>query len=115
MTTKLVEVYDDFELLLDRGAELIQFYRHDPVMAALDLLKVDLAPVQRIILRDMWFKNFVITVAGRGLGKSSSIDSLTYIKNKGLVYLYEILPSIPTYLATGDDEAIECDEIEDVK
>jgi len=111
MTTKLVEVYDDFELLLDRGAELIQFYRHDPVMAALDLLKVDLAPVQRIILRDMWFKNFVITVAGRGLGKSSSIDSLTYIKNKGLVYLYEILPSIPTYLATGDDEVIECDEI----
>jgi len=39
-------------------------------MAAYDLLGVDLAPVQRIILRDMWFKNFVITVAGRGAGKT---------------------------------------------
>ncbi|KKK56530.1 hypothetical protein LCGC14_3063600, partial [marine sediment metagenome] len=53
-----------------QGASMIQYYRQHPVMAAYDLLHVDLAAVQRIILRDMWFKNFVITVAGRGAGKT---------------------------------------------
>lgn len=103
--------YDDLEILLDRGAELIQFYRNDPVIAAIDLLNVDLAPIQRIVLRDMWFKNFVITVASRGFGKSSSIDSLTYIENKGLVYLYEVLPKIPDYLRNGEDDIIKYDEL----
>jgi hypothetical protein len=39
-------------------------------MAAYDLLNVDLAPIQRVILRDMWFKSFDITVMGRGGGKT---------------------------------------------
>ena len=55
---------------MEQGASMIQYYRQHPVMAAYDLLHVDLAAVQRIILRDMWFKNFVITVAGRGAGKT---------------------------------------------
>ena len=99
--------YDDLEILLDRGAELIQFYRNDPVIAAIDLLNVDLAPIQRIVLRDMWFKNFVITVASRGFGKSQSVDSLVYFKDVGLVYLYEVLPNIPSYLRDGEDDVIK--------
>jgi len=65
-----IELFENFEIILEQGAELINFYRQDPVMAAYDLLKVDLAPIQRVILRDMWFKNYVITVAGRGCGKT---------------------------------------------
>jgi len=102
-----VDDYDDLELLLDRGTELIQFYRNDPVIAAIDLLNVDLAPIQRIVLRDMWFRNFVITVASRGFGKSQSVDSLVYFKDVGLMYLHEVLPSIPSYLRSGEDDVIK--------
>jgi len=49
---------------------MIQYYRNDPVMAAYDLLGVDLAPIQRVVLRDMWSKNFSISVCARGFGKT---------------------------------------------
>jgi hypothetical protein len=65
-----IDIYENFDLVMDQGTELIKYYRTDPVLAAYDLLKVDLAPVQRLILRDMWFKNFTITVMGRGGGKT---------------------------------------------
>lgn len=55
---------------MEQGSSMIEYYRSDPVMAAYDLLNVDLAPIQRVILRDMWFKNFDITVMGRGGGKT---------------------------------------------
>jgi len=55
---------------MDQGILMIKYYRSDPVMAAYDLLNVDLAPIQRVILRDMWFKSFDITVMGRGGGKT---------------------------------------------
>jgi len=55
---------------MDQGAEMVELYRSDPVLAAYDLLKVDLAPIQRIVLRDMWSKSFTITVMGRGGGKT---------------------------------------------
>jgi hypothetical protein len=66
-------------------------------MAAYDLLNVDLAPIQRVILRDMWFKSFDITVMGRGGGKSQSVDSMSFINNKGLCYLYEEFELIPEF------------------
>jgi len=55
---------------MDQGAEMIEMYRNDPVIAADNLLRVDLAPIQRVILRDMWFKNFTISVVTRGGGKT---------------------------------------------
>jgi len=58
------------DLIIDQGSAMIKYYRGDPVMAAYDLLNVDLAPIQRVILRDMWFKSFDITVMGRGGGKT---------------------------------------------
>lgn len=91
---------------MENGAGLVQFYRNNPAIAAYDLLKVDLASIQRVILSDMWFKNYCITVAGRGLGKSQWIHSLSYMGDKGLVYLNEELPPIPTYLKDGEDEVI---------
>ena len=65
-----LEAFDNIEEFFVQGGNLIEFYRNDPVMAANDLLRVDLAPVQRIVLRDMWFKNYCIVVAGRGFGKT---------------------------------------------
>lgn len=58
------------ELIMEQGSSMIRYYRSDPVMAAYDLLNVDLAPIQRVVLRDMWFKSFDITVMGRGGGKT---------------------------------------------
>jgi hypothetical protein len=65
-----IDIYESIEEIMEQGGSMVEFYRTDPVLAAYDLLRVDLAPVQRIILRDMWFKNYCITVAGRGCGKT---------------------------------------------
>jgi len=105
-----VDIYEDMELLFNRGGSLVDFYRNYPILAAYDLLKVDLAPIQRIVLNDMWFKNYCISVAGRGFGKSQDINSLTHFDNKGLVYLYEELPPIPSYLSDGEEEIIDWDD-----
>jgi len=65
-----IDLYENLDVIMDQGAEMIEYYRNDPVLAAYDLLRVDLAPIQRIILRDMWFKNFTISVVTRGGGKT---------------------------------------------
>ena len=65
-----IDLYENIDVIMDQGAEMIKLYRGDPVIAAHDLLKVDLAGIQRIILRDMWFKNFTISVVSRGGGKT---------------------------------------------
>jgi intein/homing endonuclease len=99
-----------YEEVLDKGKELIAFYRANPCIAAYDLLGVDFAPIQRLVFEDMWFKNYVITVAGRGFGKSQWFQSLTHFNKKGLVYLYEELPAIPSYLRNGEEEIINWDD-----
>ena len=68
----------------DRGLELIQYYRSHPVIAAHDLLNVDLPAPQRLILRDMWFKPYVMVTAGRGCGKSYLLSVITSLY--GLLY-----------------------------
>lgn len=105
-----LDLYDDIEIIMDRGASMIEYYRTDPVMAAYDLLKVDLAPIQRVILRDMWFKSFDITVMGRGGGKSQDINSLSLISGKGLCYLYEEFEPIPGFLRSGESLEISSDK-----
>ncbi len=69
----------NFEIVMDQGVELIEFYRANPCIAAYDLLGVDLAPIQRIVFEDMWFKNYVITVAGRGYGKTYLLGVLSVL------------------------------------
>jgi phage terminase large subunit-like protein len=64
------------ELIMDQGIEMIEFYRNNPCIAAYDLLRVDLAPIQRVVFEDMWFKNYVITIASRGLGKTFLLAAL---------------------------------------
>lgn len=93
------------KILFEQGTELVNYYRQNPCIAAYDLCRADLAPIQRIVFKDMWFKNYVISVMGRGCGKSQSVDSLSFIDDKGLCYLHEELPKIPSFLS--DDETIE--------
>ena len=66
----------NLEELLTNGKSLVEFYREHPCTAAYELLGVDLAPIQRLVFRDMWFKNYVITVAGRGFGKTFMLGTL---------------------------------------
>jgi intein-encoded DNA endonuclease-like protein len=64
------------ELVVDQGTKMILYYRQHPCQAAYDLLGVDLAPIQRLVFRDMWFKNYVIGVCSRGMGKTFLLGTL---------------------------------------
>ncbi len=68
-----------YEEILNKGRGLIEFYHADPCIAAYDLLGVDLAPIQRLVFEDMWFKNYVIAVAGRGYGKTFMLGVLAVL------------------------------------
>ena len=54
----------------DIDLSLIKFYRENPIIATQDLLNVDLADVQQVVMNSYWFKTFVMTVASRGFGKT---------------------------------------------
>ncbi len=67
--------------LQKQAFRLIEFYRQNPVVAAYDLLGVELAPIQAFILENMWFKNYSVLVAGRGCGKAIHPDELVRVKD----------------------------------
>jgi hypothetical protein len=58
---------------------MIEFYRNHPALAAYDLLDIDLDPIQRLVFRDMWFKNYVIAVCSRGFGKTFLLGCLAVL------------------------------------
>lgn len=68
--------YENLDLVMDQGTDMIKFYRENPCIAAYDLLNVDLAPIQRLVFEDMWFKNYVIAVCSRGFGKTFLLGTL---------------------------------------
>ncbi len=70
---------------LSQGSSMIKFFREHPVIAVKELLDVDLAPIQRMVFRDMWFRNNVIFVGGRGSGK-------TYLQALGAVLRALLFP-----------------------
>jgi intein/homing endonuclease len=65
------------ELIMDQGTKMVLYYREHPCVAAYDLLGADLAPIQRPMFRDMWFKNYVISVCSRGAGKTFLLGTLS--------------------------------------
>jgi len=69
----------NFEMVMNQGTNLIQFYRENPCIAAYDLLRVDFAPIQRLIFEDMWFKNYTIAIMGRGGGKTFMLGTLAVL------------------------------------
>ena len=52
------------------AADLIQFYRKYPEIAAEDLLNIKLSSIQKVVLRSMWFRNYVMAIMCRGAGKT---------------------------------------------
>jgi len=60
----------NMKIIMNQGTELVEYYRQNPCIAALDLCRADLAPIQRVVFEDMWFKNYIIGVMGRGCGKT---------------------------------------------
>lgn len=52
------------------AADLIEFYRKYPEIAAEDLLNIKLSSIQKVVLRSMWFKNYVMAIMCRGAGKT---------------------------------------------
>jgi intein/homing endonuclease len=69
-----------------KSVEMIENYRNNPVLAAEDLLSVDLDTPQKVVFEDMWFKPYVLVSAGRGSGKCVAGDTLIPT-DKGLVYI----------------------------
>lgn len=75
----------------DKSFELTQFFREHPVIAAQELLFLDLPAPQRVVLEDMWHKPFSLVTAGRGSGKTfilsvfSSLYALLYPGRKVLL------------------------------
>ena len=60
---------DDPEFLI-QSQQLIDFYREYPEIAAEDLLNIKLADIQKVVLRAMWNKNYVMSIMCRGSGKT---------------------------------------------
>ncbi len=49
---------------------LLEFYRQYPEIAALDLLRIKLNSIQKVVLRSMWFRDYVMAIMCRGSGKT---------------------------------------------
>jgi intein/homing endonuclease len=62
---KLVQPYDT-----QWGYKLVQHYRSDPASAARDILTLDLAHFQRLMLKYAWERSYTIWVLTRGGGKT---------------------------------------------
>jgi len=79
----LQNLLDDPEFL-QKSEELLEFYRQYPEIAALDLLLVKLSPVQKVVLRSMWFRDYVMAIMCRGSGKT--FLNAVFACLKGLLY-----------------------------
>ena len=55
---------------LRQSDELVEFYRQYPEIAAFDLLRVELSGIQKVVLRSMWFRDYVMAIMCRGSGKT---------------------------------------------
>lgn len=60
----------------EKRMELMNIYRDNPSAAARDLLGIDLAPHQRVMLKSMWGCNNVIVILTRGAGKCERYKNL---------------------------------------
>lgn len=64
-----LNILDDPDFVL-QSERLIEFYRQYPEIAAYDLLRVKLSAVQKVVLRSMWFRDYVMAIMCRGSGKT---------------------------------------------
>ena len=64
--------------------KLILAYRKDPILACKEILGVDLAWFQRIVMRGLWKTPFVLLLLGRGCSKTSL--TTMYMILKAMLY-----------------------------
>lgn len=60
--------------------DLIVHWRQNPVEASNDIMGVDLAPFQRIILNTLWTVPFTILIQGRGTGKTFMLSLFSALR-----------------------------------
>lgn len=65
---------------LKASENLIQFYRQYPEIAAEELFNIRLSDVQKVVLRAMWFRNYVMAIICRGGGKSFLLAVVACLK-----------------------------------
>lgn len=68
------------EKVASKAVDIISFYRENPVLAAEDLLNVDLDIPQKYVLNKMWFYSYTIITAGRGCGKSFLLSVVSALR-----------------------------------
>lgn len=74
---------DDPEFIITSN-KLVEFYRENPEIAAEDLLNIKLSKIQKVVLRAMWFKSYVMSIMCRGSGKTFLNAVLACLK--GMLY-----------------------------
>lgn len=94
---------------LKQAHQLVQFYRDYPEIAANDLLNVKLSDVQKVVLRSMWFKNYVMAIMCRGSGKCVSGNTYLFTeqgikKIKELSNELEILTNTDIIVSNGQSK-----------
>ena len=60
--------------------EMVRFYRAHPILAAEDLLNIELAIPQQVVIEDMWNNKFSIVTASRGTGKTFLLACFACLK-----------------------------------
>lgn len=65
---------------LNQSDELVEFYRQYPEIAAEDLLRVKLSSIQKVVLRSMWFRDYVMAIMCRGAGKTFLLAVFSCLK-----------------------------------
>jgi len=64
----------------DSIIEIVDFYRKYPVIAAQELLYIDLPVPQQVVLQDLWNNKFSILTASRGTGKTFILACFACLK-----------------------------------
>jgi len=65
---------------IQQSEELLEFYRQYPEIAAQDLLRVKLSSIQKVVLRSMWFRDYVMAIMCRGAGKTFMLGVFSCLK-----------------------------------
>jgi hypothetical protein len=79
----LQNLLDDPDFI-KQSEDLLDFYRQYPEIAAQDLLNIKLSGIQKVVLRSMWFRDYVMAIMCRGSGKT--FLNATFACLKALLY-----------------------------
>lgn len=98
----------------EKKRQYIQYLRENPVIACKELLNVELAPHERIMLKGMWENKWILNILGRGCGKCAAEDQLIYnadlnkfISHKEAYLQYKAAHKFNTLARNEDNQLIK--------